>query len=671
MNWHYRIIVFCKLLLIFFANAEATGAQPTRKEFDIRDAWVKRHLDAENPILPFSFRLADERFSAPQNGWQQLDSKVDGKRIIQRYSLTDAGSSVRIDCDVVTYSDFPAVEWILYLENTGDKDTPLIEQIQALDLKLDRSAEKEFVVHYANGGQTRPDDFQPISESMESGEELTFGSTHELSSGTRLPFFGVEYDNGGFIAAIGWSGSWKVQATRDAEKSLKLAAGMYTSHTDSTRFVLHPGERVRTPRMLLMFWDNDRTHGHNVWRQLLLNHYCLRRNGEVAKAPLCALNWGMAPAEQQIAKINWWADHQMPIEAFWIDAGWSGRAGLKLEEWGIGAADRNPRPDLYPHGLRPIAEAAHGRGLQFLLWVWPHRVMPGVEVGAEHPEWVIPGEGLDHGDPSVNEWMISRYGDMIEEFDLDIFRQDGHPIIPADESAERRGIRQIRYFEGFYRFWDALLQRHPQLVIDNCAAGGRKIDIETMQRSIPLWRSDIQVNVHFDPVHMQCQTFGISSWVPISSGVSSFPTPYSMRSGYGSGLNTQWFIFKDKHEDESFDFATARRLLQEYRLVRDCFYGDYYPLTSYSLSHEHWMAWQFERSDMKKGLVQAFRRKNSPYQSACFKLCGLDASASYELTDRDTLQTVRRSGQELMETGFTIHLSAPDSAALITYKVVD
>jgi alpha-galactosidase len=31
---------------------------------------------------------------------------------------------------------------------------------------------------------------------------------------------------------------------------------------------------------------------------------------------------------------------------------------------------------------------------------------------------------------------------------------------------------------------------NPQLRIDSCASGGRRNDLETMRRAVPLWRSD-------------------------------------------------------------------------------------------------------------------------------------------------------------------------------------
>ena len=45
-------------------------------------------------------------------------------------------------------------------------------------------------------------------------------------------------------------------------------------------------------------------------------------------------------------------------------------------------------PDLekYPRGLRPIGEAAHAAGLEYLLWFEPERVAPGTRIEEVHPE---------------------------------------------------------------------------------------------------------------------------------------------------------------------------------------------------------------------------------------------------------------------------------------------
>ena len=66
------------------------------------------------------------------------------------------------------------------------------------------------------------------------------------------------------------------------------------------------------------------------------------------------------------------------------------------------------------------------------------------------------------------------------------------------------------------------------------------------------------------------------------------------------------------------------------------------------------MAWQFHRPDLGEGVVQVFRRDDSPYESARFKLHGLDATAKYEVENLDGGKETR-TGRELMEAGTGRH----------------
>ena len=97
-------------------------------------------------------------------------------------------------------------------------------------------------------------------------------------------------------------------------------------------------------------------------------------------------------------------------------------------------------------------------------------------------------------------------------------------------------MTEIRYIEGLYAFWDALHEQHPGLLIDNCASGGRRLDLETISRSAALWRSDFQCRPDFNPAGMQGQTYGLSSWIPLSAAVTRRSDAYRFRSGLGVGV---------------------------------------------------------------------------------------------------------------------------------------
>lgn len=64
------------------------------------------------------------------------------------------------------------------------------------------------------------------------------------------------------------------------------------------------------------------------------------------------------------------------------------------------------------------------------------------------------------------------------------------PIWQANDKDDRSGLVEVAYIDGLYTLWDTILSRHPGLLIDDCSSGGRRIDIETLARSFPLWRSD-------------------------------------------------------------------------------------------------------------------------------------------------------------------------------------
>ena len=48
------------------------------------------------------------------------------------------------------------------------------------------------------------------------------------------------------------------------------------------------------------------------------------------------------------------------------------------------------------------------------------------------------------------------------------------------------------------------------MMIEECASGGKRNDLEMMRRSVPLWRSDFPSGV----VENQRMTYGISMWIP-------------------------------------------------------------------------------------------------------------------------------------------------------------
>ena len=190
-----------------------------------------------------------------------------------------------------------------------------------------------------------------------------------------MPFFNLALTGSmGAVLAIGWTGQWTGSFHGDENRRVGVQAGMERTH-----LILHPGEEIRTPAILLLFWAGGHLRGHNLLRSLLRQHYSPTPGGRPAVLPVAALGasigFNAVNEENQVQAIHTIARRKspepakLPIDTYWIDAGWS-TGGFPD---GMGTWD--PDPDRFPAGLKPVGDVAHEAGLRFLLWFEPERAM--------------------------------------------------------------------------------------------------------------------------------------------------------------------------------------------------------------------------------------------------------------------------------------------------------
>src|SRR5262249_40530759 len=205
------------------------------------------------------------------------------------------------------------------------------------------------------------------------------------------------------------------------------------------------------------------------------------------------------------------------------------------------------------------------------------------------------------------------------------------------------------------------------LIIDNCASGGRRIDLETISRSIPLWRSDVQCYPDFSLTAMQNQTQGLGLWVPLSTGCATELSTYAFRSAIGPGIVLSWSD-RGSGQEATFPFSWCRQMLADLAAVREDFYGDFYPLLEFSLADDAWAAWQLDRPDLGRGTVVAFRRHRSPFAQLTIPLRRLDPRSTYEFHWRDRGTRERLSGEELLARGLAMEIDEKPGSLLVTYR---
>lgn len=581
---------------------------------------------------------------------------------------TDAKTGLRVRWEVSRFTDFPAIEWLLTFENTGASDTPIIENIQALDVSLNRAMDDRgtYRLHRTNGAPSNPTDFEVRTVALAPGRTEAMSAGGGRSSNKDFPFFKVETGAGSLIAAVGWSGQWAARVSSPQAPSLHLTAGI-----EKTRFKLLPGEKVRMPRILLLDWEGDTRESNAQFRQLIYKHYAAKR---ADKKPLPTLfcntcftrggGWlNECNAENQISLIKAYAP--LGLEALLTDAGWF------TGGWPNGAGNWDPRKDAYPDGMGPVAAAAKAHNMIYGLWFEPERVVAGTSLHKEHPDWVLSPGGMnpgtflaDFGRKEVQDYFFNIVKGFMALPGFRVYRQDFNMDPLAywrhNDAPDRQGITEIRYIEGLYAYWDRIADTWPDSLREECASGGRRIDLETVMRMHLHQDSDYWFDNDVD----QTQIWGLSQYLPnnVFVGHINRMDDYSFNSVIASSLCMGWIA-----DAPDFDTARGKKLLDRYLALRHLLIGAWYPLLPYSRSGNEWIASQYHRPDLDEGVIFAFRRADSPYRSADVSLAGLKPDATYELTSEATGQKTQLKGADLMK---RYELTIPDKhkSEVIRYR---
>ena len=124
--------------------------------------------------------------------------------------------------------------------------------------------------------------------------------------------------------------------------------------------------------------------------------------------------------------------------------------------------------------------------------------------------------------------ITDRIDRIIKENGIDLYRQDFNmdplPLWQSGDAPNQRGMTENGHVAGYMAFWDELQRRNPNMLIDSCASGGRRNDMESVRRSIPLLRSDYRL----ESIGNQGMTYGLASCELYDPTTGTFSTTGSL-----------------------------------------------------------------------------------------------------------------------------------------------
>ncbi len=620
--------------------------------------------------LPFSFKYDGKPAHELMKAWKKetRQDAPDGLRENVTTVWTDQQTGLQVTFAMTRFRDFPAAEWMLWFQNLSQSDTKIISEVNAADFSIrsPRETGGPYRLHRTHGGTPDPMQLAASTQEIDRAhpQRLTAGSGR--SSSVDFPFFKIDVSRGSIIVAVGWSGCWKADLVTADNRQLRVTAGL-----DRTHFLLHPGEKVRSPRMLVLFGEGDNWEANARFRELIYKHYAAKRDGKSVLPMLfcntCFTRGGgwlnECNAQNQISLINAYAP--LGLEALLTDAGWF-KGG-----WPKGAGNWTPREEAYPQGMGPVAAAAKAKGMVYGLWYEPERVVANTDLHGNHPDWLLRRkEGDDHtyllnfGLPAVQEHFFNIVKGFMELPGFRFYRQDFNmdplPYWRYSDAPDRQGISEMKYIEGLYAYWDRIAATWPDSIREECASGGNRIDLETVMRMHAHQKTDYWFDNDVD----QAALWGTSQYLPNSTIVAHLNRldDYSFHSTLASSLCLGWIT-----DAPDFDAARAKKLTDRYLAVRHLLIGAWYPLLPYSRRANEWAGMQYHRADLDEGMLLVFRRAGSPYSAAEVALRGLKPDATYEVVSDANGSLGTFSGEQLSKS-LPLRLPQKHRSDLVVYR---
>lgn len=268
---------------------------------------------------------------------------------------------------------------------------------------------------------------------------------------------------------------------------------------------LGPGESYTTPWVCFAY----ARHGLDEL-SARFHRYLRARPGHPARPrPLVLNSWEAVYFDHGSDRLERLAERaaEVGVERFVLDDGWF--LGRRDDTSGLG--DWYVDPDVWPSGLRPLAERVRGLGMEFGLWVEPEMISPRSHLARRHPDWVLAEPGrwpptvrdqlvLDVAHPDAWAYLLERLDSLVSEIGVAYLKWDHNRDL--HEAVHRRppwagvpaaGVSAAGVHAqtlAVYRLLDALRARHPGLEIESCSSGGARVDLGILARADRVWASD-------------------------------------------------------------------------------------------------------------------------------------------------------------------------------------
>ena len=572
------------------------------------------------------------------------------------------------DCDGVIRSSV--------ISNLSD-EAVYIEKAYSLSFDMDNN-EYDLITLHGSWARERHIQRNPIALGYQGVSSIRGETSHQ-----HHPFLGIIEKNAdedkGDVYGVSfiYSGNFKGEVYRGQFDNLRITMGI---NEDDFCWKLEPSQSFETPEAVLVYSDEGLGRMSRNFHRLFRNHLIRGINKE---RPILINNWEATYFDFDTDKLLAIADEASKngIEMLVLDDGWFGNRyddNRALGDWVV-------NEEKIKGGLKLLAEKVNEKGMKFGLWMEPEMISPDSDLYRAHPDWAVAVPGrvaglcrnqyvLDITRAEIRDYIVDKISEILESAHIEYVKWDmnrqladiGSLELPAD----RQGEFFHRYVLAVYDMQERLLQRFPDILLENCSGGGARFDPGMLYYSPQIWCSD-----DTDAIERLSIQEGTALVYPLSTmgaHVSDCPnhtvgrtTPFETR-GYVALAGTFGYeldITKISEEDRQLIPAQIK-MYHKYRHINAD--GDYYRIASYSNNKEYdtYMCVLPDKSEALFTYIQVMGRAN--HHSRIIKLKGLSENKKYKLYkfnintgdeepyEEESMKQNSYSGETLMNAGIIV-----------------
>ncbi|WP_308466635.1 glycoside hydrolase family 36 protein [Rathayibacter soli] len=340
--------------------------------------------------------------------------------------------------------------------------------------------------------------------------EFSVVSTGTWSTGKHLPVAAVASERLG--AAWAWqiehNGPWRWEIGEDTASGYFALSGPTDTDHQWTK-TLAPGAIFETvPVTVALACDvttaiaaltqhrrtERRAHPDNQAMPIIFNDYMNTLNGDPTTEKLL-------PLVDAAAAVG--------AEIFCIDAGWYDNTG----EWWDSVGEWMPSSVRFPNGLSEVTDHIAEAGMVPGLWLEPEVIGVNSPMASRLPDGAfLQREGmrlvehhryhLDLRHPAARAHLDAAVDRLIAEFGIGFFKLDYNinPGPGTDYDTASVGEGLLEHNRAHLAWIDGILDRHPTVVLENCASGGMRADFAMLSRFQMQSTSDQQDFLKYPPI---------------------------------------------------------------------------------------------------------------------------------------------------------------------------